>query len=398
MEKFGKGFPFEENIGGGDGLGVAPEKGLQSGRDPNDFAPGMPPKNNLDDYLQQKAKMKAMKAKIEAGKKPAVPKVELYDRGNQLNDCVDIIASKMSDRGLPVLVGGIGAEGSEGYRFVGGRIDMEEYIDIPGITRKIVKDDMAEVQSITEEKQEEIERNAKINARRDALSDALGYQEKIRQTEILSFLLLQKKLKDQIPLFMSSEYDKSIGGAQMFCLDDQGNPLAVINAVLDDSPRRLAIRHQQNRALDVNTGRGLKVKYGLAADADEKDNNKKITEDTIFNLPLFNIVFNGRELEILGNLFDSDKELTNAEKAKINYIAADFYLQIDDLQDKTKDDSVEEKIKAFEAELRKIISRDDVATAYEELKKQREKQQHLARSVKPKKKNPWGYNKKPITS
>lgn len=395
MEKFG-GFPFEKNID--EGLNVVPDNGLPSGVDPNDFGPEMPKGNKMDDYSKQKAKIEARKAQIEANKKPVVPEVDLYTRGKQLDKRINIIANRMFDEGLPVLVGEIGTEGSKDYRFVGGRIDMQKYVDAPGISRKNVKDDMAEVKSLIEERQEEIERGAKINARQDAQPNALDFQERTRQAEELSFLLLSKAMKGGALLFRSSEYDNLVSGAQMFCLDGKGNPLAAINAVLDDGSRRLAIRNQQRRALDANTGMGIEIKYGLAADVDKKEKNTEIAKDTIF-MPLFNIVFNGTELNVLGNLFDSDKELTIPEKRKIDFIIADFYLQIDDLQDRTKKDWVEEKIKAFEIELGKIRSREDVDLIYQELKKERESQRELAESVKPKRsKNPWQHKKKPLTS
>ncbi len=400
MEKFGENFYGNGNFKDG----VNPNDGLPSGCDPNDFAPKAPSSGNVGvSYEENMAKIREARKQAEANKKEAVPEVDLYTRGRELNRQVNSFARemrKMADEDLPILVGETEKERGEESRFVGGRIDMSQYRNTPGIGQKVLRDDTNEVASRIKGKRKEIKENAKINAMPNAEQNALAFEERIRQAGILSFLLLKKGMKDEMQFFMSSEYDELAGGVQMFCLGDKGKPLAAINAVLDDGSRRLAVRGQQKRAGIINRGNGIEVKYGLAASGEKGEQREKIKKDTIFNMPLFNVVLNGAELKMLGNAFGTDKELTEDEDKKISEITAHFYRQIDDLgdkMDKVHDDRVQEKCKAFEAALGKIKSRKDVDPMYQEMTRKRESQKELARSVKPKKnKTPWKVNKRPF--
>lgn len=179
--KFDKGFPYEYDFENDEVGLVKPEKGLQLDN-PNTRAPepSQPEGHIGGSFAENMERIRARRAENEPDKEEAVTKVELYDRGKQLNQSLNDVAQTMMDRGLPVLQDDVTKKTTEESRFAGGSIDMRKYVGTPGIGQKVVEGDMVKVKSFLRNEREETKRNTKINALDGVFANALDYQEKVR--------------------------------------------------------------------------------------------------------------------------------------------------------------------------------------------------------------------------
>jgi|GEM_PF-6521012 len=343
---------------------VRPEGGLSRdipGEPQPDFGPKTLPNAKEAERLAEIAKWNTRKEAILKNYKDAIKNPEEKPKSKELtfeqrtariNKLMDIYAEEKIKQGLPVAKG-IAKTGKE-LRFVGGRINMNEYRNAIGFGRYVVGADTAEAIRCARSASKKDKKRSTINQtpQKDTMIPS-ELQELSSQAEKLAVLLFAKFFDDFI--INTSIYDDAANHTDLFMVDGSkesiGIPLMAFDVVVGENN----FADKRSKVKGINTKGGTAVKYGLVPNTNPLTKaNKKIIQGSIYNMPVLAVCLSHEAVKELGNNFEFGKK-TPFEIRKMKDICNDLLAQINNSKNEVKNASCSQKLEAFEARLRSLI-------------------------------------------